>query len=138
MGGSFDPDASKVDEFSLQFIYSPRVEFNSRWDPEAAKIMLHAQWRKITAVPTDATIGTTLSPAQVREAGGADTPASQYFAHYGSVGYPLWDETASAVWLDPGIVRHSDQLAMDIDIDHGPGYGASTDQACDYQRTADL
>jgi len=125
MGGAFNPNASTVDEFSLQFINNPRVEFNSRWDPEAAKIMLHAHWRKITAVPTDATIGTTLSPAQVGEAGGADTPASRYFAHYGAVGFPLWDETASAVWLDPGIVLHSDQLAMDIDIDHGPGYGAT-------------
>jgi inosine-uridine nucleoside N-ribohydrolase len=125
MGGAFDPDGSKVDEFSLQFINSPRVEFNSRWDPEAAKIMLHAGWRKITAVPTDATIGTALSPAQVKEAGGADTPASRYFARFGAIGFPMWDETASAVWLDPGVVKHSDQLAMDVDIDHGPNYGAT-------------
>jgi inosine-uridine nucleoside N-ribohydrolase len=125
MGGSFNPDSTKVDEFSLQFINSPRVEFNSRWDPEAAKIMLHAGWRKITAVPNDATVGTTLSPAQVREAGSANTPASRYFALYGAPGFPLWDETGSAVWLDPSIVVHGDQLAMDIDIDHGPNYGAT-------------
>lgn len=125
MGGAFDPDASKVDEFSLQYINSPRVEFNSRWDPEAAKIMLHAHWLKITVVPTDATIGTTLSPGQVREASGANTPASRYYAQFGATGFPLWDETASAVWLDPSIVQHSDQLAMDIDIDHGPNYGAT-------------
>jgi purine nucleosidase len=125
MGGAFNPEAAKVDEFSLQFINNPRVEFNSRWDPEAAKIMLHAGWHKITAVPTDATIGTTLSPVQVAAAGGTQTPTSRYFAHYGAAGFPLWDETASAVWLDPTIVRHSDQLAMDIDIDHGPGYGST-------------
>ena len=29
------------------------------------------------------------------------------------------------LWLDPGIVVRSDQLAMDIDIDHGPNYGAT-------------
>jgi inosine-uridine nucleoside N-ribohydrolase len=125
MGGAFNPDTSTVDEFSLQYVNNPRVEFNSRWDPEAAKIMLHAHWRKITAVPTDATVGTTLSPAQVSEAGGAATPASRYFAHYGGAGFPLWDETAVAVWLDPGIIRHSDRLAMDIEIDHGSGYGAT-------------
>jgi purine nucleosidase len=125
MGGAFNPSTSTVDEFSLQFINNPRLEFNSRWDPEAARIMLHANWRKITAVPTDATIGTTLSPAQVQEAGGADTPASRYFAHYGAPGFPLWDETASAVWMDPSIVLHSDQLAMDIVIDHGSNYGAT-------------
>lgn len=125
MGGAFDPDASRVDEFSLQYINSPRVEFNIRWDPEAAKIMLHAPWRKITVVPTDATVGTTLSAAQVREAGGADTPASRYYAKYGAPGFPLWDETAAAAWLDPGIVLRSDPLAMDVDIGHGPNYGAT-------------
>jgi purine nucleosidase len=29
------------------------------------------------------------------------------------------------VWLDPGIVGRSDRLAMDIEIDHGPNYGAT-------------
>lgn len=125
MGGAFNPDTSAVDEFSLQYVNNPRVEFNSRWDPEAARIMLHAPWRKITAVPTDATVGTALSPAQVSEAGGADTPASRYFARYGGAGFPLWDETAVALWMDPGIIRHSDRLAMDIEIDHGPGYGST-------------
>ncbi|HMD61821.1 MAG TPA: nucleoside hydrolase [Opitutaceae bacterium] len=125
MGGAFDPDGSKVDEFSLQFVNSPRVEFNCRWDPEAAKIMLHAGWRRITVVPTDATVGTKLTPELAREAGGADTPASRYFAHFGSVGFPMWDETAAAVWLEPAIVRRSDRLLMDIDIDHGAGYGST-------------
>jgi purine nucleosidase len=125
MGGAFDPDASKEDEFSLQFVNSPRAEFNCRWDPEASRIMLHARWRKITVVPTDATVGTRLTPALAREAGGADTPASRYFARYGAVGFPMWDETAAAVWLDPGIVRRSVRLAMDVDIDHGAGYGAT-------------
>jgi inosine-uridine nucleoside N-ribohydrolase len=37
----------------------------------------------------------------------------------------MWDETASAVWLDPAIVTASERLAMDTDIDHGPNYGAT-------------
>jgi purine nucleosidase len=125
MGGSFNPSAAKVDEFSRQFINRPRVEFNSWWDPEAARIMLHAGWKKITAVPSDATVGTRMTPALAQEAGSSGTPVSRYFARFGTVGFPLWDETASAVWLDPSIVTGSDRLAIDVDIDHGPEYGAT-------------
>jgi len=125
MGGSFNPDASVVDEFSRQFINSPRVEFNCRWDPEAARIMLHAPWRKITVVPTDASVGTRLTPELAHEAGSAPTPAAHYFALYGQVGFPMWDESAAGVWLDPSIVKRSERLAMDIDIDHGANYGAT-------------
>jgi inosine-uridine nucleoside N-ribohydrolase len=87
--------------------------------------MLHAPWRKITVVPTDATIGTKMTPALAKEAGSADTPASRYFSRFGQVNFPMWDETGAAVWLKPSIVVQSDQLAMDIDVDHGANYGAT-------------
>lgn len=125
MGGAFNPDASHLDEFSRQFINSPRMEFNVRWDPEAARITLHAGWRKITVVPVDATVGTRLTPALAKEAGSSGSPASRYFGRFGSVGFPMWDETAAAVWLEPGIVTDSDTLAMDVDIDHGADYGGT-------------
>jgi purine nucleosidase len=125
MGGSFNPDSSKLDEFSRQFINSPRVEFNFRWDPEAARIMLHAPWRKIVVIPTDATNGTRLTPALAKEAGAGTAPAARYFARYGQIDFPMWDETGAAVWLDPGMVTRSDLLAMDVDIDHGANYGAT-------------
>jgi inosine-uridine nucleoside N-ribohydrolase len=126
MGGSFDPDASKVDEFSIQFINNPRVEFNCRWDPEAAKMALHAGWKKITVIPTDATVNTKFT-AQVlqRATAGADSPAARYVAKFGQIGFPMWDEVASAVFLDPSIIVHSNRLAMDIDVGHGPTYGAT-------------
>lgn len=126
MGGSFNPDASKVDEFSMQFIHNPRVEFNIRWDPEAARMALHAGWRAITAIPTDATVGTRLTKELIQRAtAGTDTPAALYVAKFGQPGFPMWDEVAAAVLLDPTIVRHSDRLAMDVDISHGAGYGAT-------------
>jgi purine nucleosidase len=132
MGGAFNPSSAKVDEFSLQFINRPRVEFNSWWDPEAAKIMLHSAWRRITAVPTDATVGTKLTPDLAKEAGSAETPVSLYFRHFGEIGFPMWDETAAAIWLDPTLVTRSDRLAMDIDIDHGPNYGATLSWPTDF------
>jgi purine nucleosidase len=126
MGGSFDPDGSKIDEFSLQFINSPRVEFNNRWDPEAGKMMLHAGWKKIIVVPTDATVGTKFTAEVKKKATeGSSAPAARYVATYAQLGFPMWDEVASAVFLDPSIIRHADVLSMDIDIGHGPNYGAT-------------
>jgi purine nucleosidase len=125
MGGSFNPGSSHVDEFSLQFIHTPRVEFNSRWDPEAASIMLHAGWKKITCVPLDATVPTKLTAELAHRAGAGNTPVAKYFLKYAGIGFPLWDEVAAAVMLDPSIATSTTQLAMDIVIDHGPTYGAT-------------
>jgi purine nucleosidase len=126
MGGSFNPDGSKVDEFSMQFIHNPRVEFNCRWDPEAAKMTLHAGWKKITAVPTDATVGTRFTAAVLsRATSGSDTPAARYVARFAQLGFPMWDEVAAAVFLDPAIIVRSQALAMDIEIGHGASYGAT-------------
>jgi purine nucleosidase len=126
MGGSFDPDGSSVDEFALQFVNSPRVEFNNRWDPEAGKMMLHAGWKKITVIPTDATVGTKYSAAvNSRAISGSDSPSAKYLAKFAQIGFPMWDEVAAAVMIDPSIVRRSDKVAMDIDVGHGPNYGAT-------------
>ena len=125
MGGAFNPDSSHIDEFSLQFIHNPRVEFNSRWDPEAAKMMLHAGWKKITAAPTDASVNTKLTAELAKRAGTGDSPLAKYFTHYAGVGFPLWDEVAAAVFLDPTIAKDTTRVAMDIVIDHGATYGAT-------------
>ncbi|HVU17460.1 MAG TPA: nucleoside hydrolase [Candidatus Didemnitutus sp.] len=125
MGGSFNPRPPKLDEFALQFIHSPRVEFNSRWDPEAAKMMLHAGWRKITAVPLDATTPTKITSELLKRATTSNTPLAKYVARYAQLGFPMWDEVAAAVFLDPSVVKHAEKVAMDIEIDHGANYGAT-------------
>jgi len=125
MGGSFNPHAPEVDEFAMQFIYSPRVEFNSRWDPEAAHMMLHAGWKKITVVPNDATVPTKLTPKIVREATATGTALAKYVTKYAQPGFPMWDEVAAGVFIDPGLAKHCERLAMDVDYSHGPSYGAT-------------
>lgn len=125
MGGAFNPDSSRVDEFSLQFIHNPRVEFNSRWDPEAAKIMLHAGWRKITVVPTDASVNTRLTPDMIKRVSAGTSPVAKYFARFPGDPFPLWDEVAAAMLLDPTIATATTRLAMDIDVGHGATYGAT-------------
>ena len=125
MGGSFNPAAARVDEFSLQFIHNPRVEFNTRWDPEASRIMLHAGWKKITAVPLDASVDTKLTPEMAKRVSAGDSPVPKYFARFPGDPFPLWDETAAAVFLDPTIAKNTTRLAMDTAIDHGAAYGAT-------------
>ena len=125
MGGSFNPHAPELDEFAMQFVYSPRVEFNSRWDPEAAHMMLHAGWKKITVVPNDATVPTKLTPELVKAATASGTPLAKYVAEYAQPGFPMWDEVAAAVFIDPTISKRTARLAMDADISHGANYGAT-------------
>ena len=43
-------------------------------------------------------------------------------AKYAEPGY-LWDELAAVAWLDPTIITKWRKLYMDIDVDHGAGYG---------------
>jgi inosine-uridine nucleoside N-ribohydrolase len=124
MGGSFNPQADKEDVFTLQFLNSPREEFNCRFDPEAVKIMLHAGWRKITVIPFDPCVKTMTTPALVRRATTSGRPAARYAAAYCPPGFPLWDEAAAAVLLDPAVAKVTSRLAMDIDINHGGDYGA--------------
>ncbi len=125
MGGSFNPAAGQVDEFSLQFIHNPRVEFNTRWDPEASKIMLHAGWKKITVVPLDASVDTKLTPELARRASAGDSPVASYLTRFPGGPFPLWDEAAAAIFLDSSIAKTTMRLAMDTAIDHGAAYGAT-------------
>ncbi len=125
MGASFNPDASDVDEFSRQFLHTPRVEFNCRWDPEAASLMLRAGWKKITCVPLDATVRPKLTPVLVQRATTAAHAVARYFERYASPGFPMWDEIAAAVMLDPSLATRVVPVAMDIDCDHGANYGAT-------------
>jgi inosine-uridine nucleoside N-ribohydrolase len=125
MGAAFNPIAPAVDEFSLQFIHSPRVEFNCRFDPEGAARMLRAGWKKITCVPLDATVRTQLTPALLARAtaGAADPRVSDFLTRFAAPGYPMWDEVAAALWLDPSLAARTTRLAMDIATDPGAGYG---------------
>lgn len=48
MGGSFAPATG-----AREFVQNPRREFNLRFDPEAARIVLRAPWRKLVCAPID-------------------------------------------------------------------------------------
>jgi len=121
MGGSYNPVAAD-NEFAAEFANAPRLEFNMRFDPEAASMVLHEPWKKITQVPIDPTTRTFFKPEYFRQLGLGRAPFDAYLAEFGQP-YPMWDELAVAVWLDPSIVTRSATLLVDVDTSFTAGYG---------------
>jgi inosine-uridine nucleoside N-ribohydrolase len=73
-------------------------------------------------IPVDPTTRTLLTPELIAKIGAADTPVARYVAKYAE-SFPLWDELGAAVWLDPTLITQTKRIAVDVDIDHGAGYG---------------
>lgn len=137
MGGSFNPRQvlanQSAAEFAREFANTPRREFNMRFDPEAASIVSRSPWRKITVVPVDPSTSTQLSAALVARLTRVARPdVGQLIAKY-EQGFPLWDEVAAAVWLDPSIVTRKEALFIDYDTQFGPGYGDTLSWSAGYE-----
>lgn len=99
-----------------------RREFNFWWDAEASRMVLRARWPKITVTTVDISIKTRLTKDMIREISKSRTPAAQYLAKWADEEF-MWDELAAAAWLDPSIITRQEQLYMDVNVDHGAGYG---------------
>jgi inosine-uridine nucleoside N-ribohydrolase len=123
MGGSYNPVASD-NSFAAEYANTPRREFNMRWDPEAAHIVLHEPWKHITQVPIDPTTRTFFKPEYIREVATGKAPFDAYLGKFGQ-SFPMWDELAVAVWLDPSIVTKAKDLRVDVSTTFGPNYGDS-------------
>ncbi len=137
MGGSLNPHQvltnQSAADFAREYVNSPRREFNMRLDPEAASIVSRSPWRKITAVPVDPSTGTQLGkPLLDRMASGAAPGLARIIGGL-EPGFPLWDETAAGVWLDPGIVTSQETLFVDYDSQFGAGYGDMLSWRAGYQ-----
>jgi purine nucleosidase len=126
MGGSLNPRQVRVDadatSSALEYINSPRREFNFRFDPEAANIALQAPWRRITMVPVDPSTSTELTDDVIKRMSPGQSPLAQAIRKL-RPGRPLWDEIAAGVWLEPAIVSKSEELLINVDTQFGPGYG---------------
>jgi inosine-uridine nucleoside N-ribohydrolase len=127
MGGSLNPrqmlhDRSSAD-YAREFVNSPRREFNFRFDPEAASVVSRSPWRTITMVPVDPSTATQMTPDRIARMEAAAPPAFRPWVHQLPANRPLWDEIASAVWLDPSLITAHDRLYIDANAQFGPGYG---------------
>jgi purine nucleosidase len=123
MGGSFNPVAAD-NSFADEYAHSPRREFNMLWDAEAASAVLHEAWPRVVQIPVDPTTRTFFGKALYAEIGGAATPVAAYVARYGE-GFPMWDELAAAVWLDPSLVKRSQKMLVDVATGDGADYGST-------------
>lgn len=127
MGGSLNPrqmlDNRAAADFAREYVNSPRREFNIRFDPEAASIVAHSPWKKITIVPVDPSTATQLSPGLIARLSKVATPDIAALLSKWQPGFPLWDETAAAVWLDPSLVTDQESLFVDFNTQFGGGYG---------------
>ena len=121
MGGSFNPMPAD-NPFAAEYVNATRREFNMRFDPEAATIVLHEPWKKITEVPIDPTTRTFFKPEFIRDVATGHAPFDAYLGKFGQ-SYPMWDELAVAVWLDPSVINSSKSLLVDVDTSFTAGYG---------------
>jgi len=127
MGGSLNPQQKLYDrassDFAREYVNTPRREFNIRFDPEAASIVARSPWKKITVVPVDPSTATQLSPELLARLSKVARPDIGAFVARLPAGFPLWDETAAAVWLDPSLVTDQETLFVDFNTQFGAGYG---------------
>jgi inosine-uridine nucleoside N-ribohydrolase len=123
MGGSLNPQTDDP-----EFANTPRHEFNVWFDPEAARIVLRAPWKKMVSTTVDISLKTRMTNELIDrvKAKAGDSPVAQYVGRYehlrGSYNY-LWDELAAAAWLDPSLITKKENRYMDVDLDRGAGYG---------------
>lgn len=124
-----------------------RKEFNWWFDPEAARMVLRADWNKITVTPVDISVKTRHSDELAARIAESPNPVAKYIAEFrvpvpetdGDVGLArrdrreggadwvpgifMWDEVSVAALLDPSIITEQRELYVDVDIDHGINYG---------------
>jgi purine nucleosidase len=121
MGGSLNPQTGDP-----EFLSVPRHEFNFWFDPEAAKIVLEAPWKKIVCTPVDISVKTRITDAMLVEIKKSDSATAQYVATYfmkDQGGYYMWDELAATAWIDPTLITKKEERYMSVDVDHGAAYG---------------
>ena len=84
---SFSPPLDNY--FSAEYVNNPRHEFNLWWDPEAARIVLHAPWKKITNTPTDISLKTKYTAAIADRVAAVKTPFTEYLRKpYAELDFP--------------------------------------------------
>jgi purine nucleosidase len=118
MGGSLNPETDDP-----EFATDPRHEFNFWFDPEAAHIVLRADWPRIDVTTVDVSIKAAFTQKIVDQIAQSQSPTARYIAAWSQELYYMWDEIAACAWLDPTLITKEKVVYMDVDINHGPAYG---------------
>lgn len=96
-------------------------DFNFIFDPEAAHIVLTADWPKIVSLG-NVSNGVMMTPALMDRIAAVKTPLTTYLKQYFAP-LPLWDEMAGAVAVDSSLITKSVDAIMDVDLTDGVNYG---------------
>jgi inosine-uridine nucleoside N-ribohydrolase len=87
---------------------------------------LRAPWKKIICTTVDISVKTHLTQGLIDRIKAGTSPSANYIGKYarlyGENNY-LWDELASASWLDPTIITKTETRYLDVDLSRGAGYG---------------
>lgn len=119
MGGLVDDNLKQITD-DANF----NNDFNFKFDPEAADIVLSAGFPKIRIV-SGVSNKVRLTPEFLQRIMAVKTPLTDYYGRFALKGLPLWDELAAAILLDPTLVTKSTKAYMRVDLEHGMNYGAA-------------
>jgi purine nucleosidase len=107
-------------------------ELNWWWDPEAAAIVLREPWKEIVVSPYEAGDQVWSSEKLMRAVVDAGGPLAHHVKQTYIDGKPLagtsmwsmmWDELLVAALIDPSVIKKSETMYLDVDIQRGPKYG---------------
>jgi hypothetical protein len=85
--------------------------------------MAHGAWPKVTMVPIDPSTGTQWTRGFLASLRSAHTALTDTLQTGLEPGFPMWDEIAAMVWLQPAIVTRAETLYIDFDTNQTAGYG---------------
>jgi inosine-uridine nucleoside N-ribohydrolase len=118
MGGSLNPQTEDP-----EFATNPRHEFNLWFDPEAAHIVLRADWPRIDVTTADVSLKAPFSKEMLDTIAKSSSKAARYITAWSQDRYYMWDEFAACSWIDPSLVTKENKVYMDVDLSRGPNYG---------------
>lgn len=117
MGGSIDPQTSDIEAAD------PRHEFNFWFDPEAAHIVLRADWPRVEVTTMDVSEKAPFTQEMLDAIAKSNSPTARYIAAWSQRRTLMWDEVEACAWIDPVIVTKESDVYMDVDLSRGPSYG---------------
>ncbi len=109
-------------------------ELNWWWDPEAAAIVLREPWPSVVLTPGEIGNEAWSSPELMAPIAASGGRLSEYvrtlYLEYESPDRNtpwsmMWDEVSVASLIEPEVITKWETLYVDVEIDHGPGYGRS-------------
>ena len=106
-------------------------EFNFWMDPEAARMVLRAPWRRLTLTPLNICEQAPFTPEVAIAAAEGDSPIARYFAETfleraeHPVSPLMYDQIAVLSLLHRDVVTRSEEMWLDVEIDHGASYGTT-------------